>query len=71
MPTRVSEFQHRGTGWWSTSNSAFRSVAALACWLACSGRAQDVDAALARLRRVQPRLALDKHWLRVLREAVA
>jgi protein-tyrosine phosphatase len=47
-----------------------RSTAALACWLARSGRAHDADAAVLWLRRVQPRLVLGDDWQRALREAV-
>lgn len=47
-----------------------RSTAALACWLARSGHADDADAAVLWLRRVQPKLALSEDWQRALREAV-
>jgi protein-tyrosine phosphatase len=47
-----------------------RSTAALACWLARSGRAPDAEAAVLWLRRVQPRLVLGDDWQRALREAV-
>ena len=47
-----------------------RSTAALACWLARSGRAHDADAAVQWLRRVQPDLVLGEDWQRALREAV-
>ncbi|MFO1329489.1 MAG: phosphatase [Rubrivivax sp.] len=46
-----------------------RSVAALACWLARSGQATDLDDALARLRRAHPQLVLGPAWLAALKAA--
>ncbi len=46
-----------------------RSVAALACWLARSGRVHDVDGALALLRRAHPRMVLGAGWLTALQQA--
>lgn len=48
-----------------------RSAAALACWLARSGRAIDADDALARLHRAHPRMVLGDDWRAALRAAVA
>jgi tungstate transport system ATP-binding protein len=48
-----------------------RSAAALACWLARSGRAVDADDALARLHRAHPRMVLGDEWRAALRAAVA
>ena len=48
-----------------------RSVAALACWLTRQGHARDLDDAIARLQRVQPRLVLGAEWREALRRAVA
>jgi protein-tyrosine phosphatase len=39
-----------------------RSAAALACWLARSGRARDVESALRQLRRSHPQMVLDADW---------
>jgi protein-tyrosine phosphatase len=46
-----------------------RSVAALACWLARSGRMQDTDAALAHLRQAHPQMVLGNEWQLALRKA--
>jgi protein-tyrosine phosphatase len=46
-----------------------RSVAALACWLARSGRVRDLDEALQQLRRAHPQLVLGADWLRALQQA--
>jgi len=46
-----------------------RSAAALACWLARSGRANGVDAALAALARVHPQVVLGADWRRALQQA--
>lgn len=48
-----------------------RSAAALACWLARSGRVADIDAALALLQRVHPQLVLGDDWRAALRQAAA
>jgi hypothetical protein len=48
-----------------------RSAAALACWLAKSGRARDVDEAIAMLRRVHPQLVLGPAWQHALRQAAS
>lgn len=47
-----------------------RSAAALACWLARSGRARDVDSALRQLRQAHPQLVLGAEWQANLRQAV-
>lgn len=47
-----------------------RSAAALACWLARSGRARDVESALRQLRRSHPQMVLDADWQASLRQAV-
>ena len=47
-----------------------RSVAALACWLARSGRVRDADEALAQLRQAHPQMVLGDDWLLALRKAV-
>ncbi len=46
-----------------------RSVAALACWLANTGRAVNAEEALASLRRVHPQTVLGPDWLAALRQA--
>lgn len=46
-----------------------RSVAAAAVWLTRSGQAQNVEAAIERLRRVRPRLALSAAQIRAVEEA--
>ena len=46
-----------------------RSAAALACWLLRSGRARDVDDALALLTRLHPQVVLGPAWQRALRQA--
>ena len=46
-----------------------RSAAALACWLVRSGRAADVDEAVALLRRTRPQLVLHAGWMASLRQA--
>ncbi len=46
-----------------------RSVAALACWLARSGRVRDLDEALHHLRRAHPQLVLGADWQAALRQA--
>lgn len=48
-----------------------RSAAAVACWLACSGRARDLDDALAQLQRLHPQAVLGPAWQAALRAAVA
>jgi protein-tyrosine phosphatase len=48
-----------------------RSATALAAWLLLSGRAADVDAALALLRGARPRIVLHEAHLRVLRQLPA
>ena len=48
-----------------------RSATALAAWLLFSGRAADVDAALALLRGARPRIVLHDAHLRVLRQLQA
>ncbi len=47
-----------------------RSAAALACWLACSGRARDLDDALAQVQRLHPQAVLGADWRAALRAAV-
>jgi hypothetical protein len=47
-----------------------RSVAALACWMARSGRAPDAESALRQLRRVHPQMVLNADWRAALRQAV-
>ena len=47
-----------------------RSAAALACWLARSGRAADAESALRQLRRVHPQMVLNADWQASLRQAV-
>jgi protein-tyrosine phosphatase len=46
-----------------------RSAAAVACWMARSGRARDVDDALAMLHRLHPQAVLGPAWQRALRQA--
>jgi protein-tyrosine phosphatase len=46
-----------------------RSAAALVCWLARSGRARDVDDALAQVHRMHPQAVLGPGWQRALRQA--
>ncbi|MFO1161389.1 MAG: phosphatase PAP2/dual specificity phosphatase family protein [Reyranellaceae bacterium] len=46
-----------------------RSAAALAVWLVRSGRASDPAAAIARLQRVRPRLAVNPQQMQAVREA--
>lgn len=48
-----------------------RSVAALACWLARSGRMPDTDMALAHLRQAHPQMVLGDEWQAALRLAAA
>lgn len=48
-----------------------RSAAALACWLARSGRARDADDAVAQLQLLHPQLVLGEAWRAALRLAVA
>lgn len=48
-----------------------RSAAALACWLARSGRAASLDEALAHVRRAQPRVVLGPQWQAALKQALA
>lgn len=48
-----------------------RSAAALACWLARSGRARDADEALAQIHRLHPQAVLGARWQQVLRLAIA
>ena len=46
-----------------------RSVAALACWLARSGRMPDTEQALAHLRQAHPQMVLGDEWQAALRLA--
>ncbi len=47
-----------------------RSAAALACWLAHSGRARDADDAVAQMQRLHPQAVLGNAWLGALRRAL-
>lgn len=47
-----------------------RSAAALACWLARSGRARHVDDALAQMQRLHPAAVLGMGWRAALQQAV-
>lgn len=48
-----------------------RSAAALACWLARSGRVRDSDEALAHLHQAHPQMVLGEAWRRALHAASA
>lgn len=62
--------QQHGVVWVGCALGVSRSAAALACWLARSGRARDLDDALAQLQRLHPRAVLGEGWRAALRQAV-